>query len=173
MVERELGQVYYFSEEEVELVFKRMTEGYQVKSCAVEVYGRCLEIPEAANGVAKISFRELCQGNTSAADYLAICKQFHSICITRIPIFRGTSMREEARRFVTLIDILYDNRVKLVAHIEAPLKDLFRLNEGNKNVDVDIRDANGSLFTGEEEIFAVDRTISRLYEMESLSWWSR
>ena len=114
----------------------------------LEVKGREVDVPQAAKGVARFSFADLCQQPLGAADYLKIAMTFHTVVIDGIPAM-GPAMRNEARRFVTLIDALYEKKVKLVASAEVEPDDLYP-------------DGDGS--------FEFARTASRLAEMRSTSY---
>src|SRR5262249_20795523 len=76
--------------------------------------GRTLHVPKSLKGVAVFSFKRLCGEARGAADYLAIARRFHTVIIVGIPMI-GQEKRNEAARFVTLIDALYENKVKLLA----------------------------------------------------------
>lgn len=107
--------------------------------------GRTLHVPKALKGVAVFSFRRLCGEARGAADYLAIARRFHTVIIVGIPKL-GPENRNEAARFVTLIDALYEHRVKLLAAADA---------------------APGELYAAGDGRFEFDRTVSRLMEMRS------
>ncbi len=107
--------------------------------------GRILHVPKALKGVAVFSFKRLCAEARGAADYLAIARRFHTVIMVGIPIL-GPQNRNEAARFVTLIDALYEYRVKLLASADA------------------LPDA---LYTKGDGRFEFDRTVSRLIEMQS------
>ena len=107
--------------------------------------GRMLHVPKALKGVAVFSFRRLCAEARGAADYLAIARRFHSVIIVGIPVL-GPQNRNEAARFVTLIDALYEYRVKLLASADAAPDALYPIGDGR---------------------FEFDRTVSRLLEMQS------
>jgi cell division protein ZapE len=109
--------------------------------------GRKLHVPRAAMGVARFSFHELCEQPLAAADYLRIAHDFHTIVLDRIPVM-DHAQRNAAKRFIILIDTLYDNAVKLVASAEAEPDALYRASEG---------------FEANE----FKRTASRLIEMRS------
>jgi cell division protein ZapE len=111
------------------------------------VLGRDLIVPQAAKGVARLSFAELCEAPLAAADYAKIARDFHTVLIDRIPVLDATR-RNEAKRFINLIDILYDHRVKLLASAAAEPDALFAGSEG---------------LEAEESA----RTASRLFEMRS------
>jgi cell division protein ZapE len=97
--------------------------------------------------VARFSFADLCAQPLGAADYLAIAQDFHTVIIDAIPCMHLEN-RNEAKRFITLIDALYDNRVKLLASAEAEAHELYDAKHGR-------------------EVFEFDRTVSRLIEMRS------
>ena len=107
--------------------------------------GRTLHVPKALKGVAVFSFKRLCAEARGAADYLAIARRFHSVIIVGIPVL-GPQNRNEAARFVTLIDALYEYRVKLLASADAAPDALYPVGDGR---------------------FEFDRTVSRLLEMQS------
>ena len=107
--------------------------------------GRLLHVPKALKGVAVFSFKRLCAEARGAADYLAIARRFHTVIMVGIPVL-GPENRNEAARFVTLIDALYEYRVKLLASADALPDALYRQGDGR---------------------FEFDRTVSRLLEMQS------
>ncbi|WP_260482477.1 cell division protein ZapE [Sphingomicrobium flavum] len=107
--------------------------------------GRTLHVPKALKGVAVFSFKRLCGEARGAADYLAIAQTFHTVIIVGIPVM-SREMRNEAARFVTLIDALYEHRVKLLAAADAEPAGLYPSGDGS---------------------FEFARTVSRLEEMQS------
>lgn len=107
--------------------------------------GRTLHVPKSLKGVAVFSFKRLCGEAKGAADYLAIARRYHTVIVVGIPVM-GPEMRNEAARFVTLIDALYEHKVKLLAAADAGPEDLYRSGDGN---------------------FEFQRTASRLEEMRS------
>ncbi len=112
--------------------------------------GRMLHVPKSLKGVAVFSFKRLCAEARGATDYLTIARHYHSVFIVGIPKL-GPENRNEAARFVTLIDALYEHRVKLIATADAAPADLYEQgakgNEGGR--------------------FEFERTVSRLMEMQS------
>ena len=110
--------------------------------------GRTLHVPKSLKGVAVFSFKRLCGEARGAADYLAIAQRFHTIIIVGIPVMTR-EQRNEAARFVTLIDVLYDHRVKLLAAADAEPVDLYPSGDG---------------------AFEFQRTASRLEEMRSADY---
>ncbi len=114
------------------------------------VKGRRLRVPRAAMGVARFFFHDLCEQPLAAADYLRVAHEFHTLIVDRIPAM-GFDERNAAKRFIILIDTLYDHAVKLVASAAAEPDALYQANEGFE--------------AGEFR-----RTASRLIEMRSQSY---
>jgi len=110
--------------------------------------GRMLFVPKSLKGVAVFSFKRLCGEPRGASDYLAIARAYHTVIIVGIPVM-GPDQRNEAARFVTLIDALYEHRVKLLATADAEPEGLYRAGEGS---------------------FEFERTVSRLKEMQSADY---
>ena len=110
--------------------------------------GRLLHVPKSLKGVAVFSFRKLCAEARGAADYLAIARAYHTVIIVGIPQM-GPDQRNEAARFVTLIDALYEHKVKLLATAAAAPEALYDKGDGR---------------------FEFERTISRLIEMQSADY---
>lgn len=115
--------------------------------------GRKLFVPKSLKGVAVFSFKRLCAEARGASDYLAIAQTYHTVILVGIPSL-GPDNRNEAARFVTLIDALYENKVKLLAAAAAPADDLYDEAEGGN----------------ESGRFEFDRTVSRLMEMQSADY---
>lgn len=116
-----------------------------VPSEELTVQGRALHVPKALKGVAVFSFKRLCGEARGAADYLAIARRYHTIILVGIPVL-GPENRNEAARFVSLIDALYENKVKLLAAADAQPDSLYPAGDGR---------------------FEFQRTVSRLEEMRS------
>ncbi|MBX9731310.1 MAG: AFG1 family ATPase [Sphingomonas sp.] len=106
---------------------------------------RTLHVPKSLKGVSVFSFKRLCGEPRGAADYLAIARRFHTVIIVGIPRL-GPENRNEAARFVTLVDALYENNVKLIAAADASPDQLYTKGDG---------------------AFEFERTASRLEEMQS------
>jgi cell division protein ZapE len=102
----------------------KLTDVREPQPMTLTVFGRALVVPRAARGVARFSFVEVCRAPLSAADYLAIARTFHTVMIDDIPVLLPEE-RNEARRFVLLIDTLYDEAVKLVCSAEAQPEQLY------------------------------------------------
>ena len=125
--------------------FQSLTEGVAVAPAVLELKGRTLNVPRAAGGVARINFDALCVEARGAADYLALAAHFHSLVLDNIPLLQPQK-KNEAVRFVTLIDALYEAKVKLIASADGSPQKLYP--EG-------------------DEAFEFERTVSRLMEMQS------
>ncbi|HYD24078.1 MAG TPA: cell division protein ZapE [Croceibacterium sp.] len=110
--------------------------------------GRTLHVPKSLKGVAVFSFKRLCGEPRGAADYLAIARTYHTVIVVGIPLM-GPEMRNEAARFVTLIDALYEHKVKLLATAAAEPEALYPTGDGS---------------------FEFERTVSRLIEMQSAEY---
>ena len=110
--------------------------------------GRLLHVPKSLKGVAVFSFKRLCGEARGAADYLAIARHYHTVILVGIPRL-DAEQRNEAARFVTLIDALYEHKVKLIASADAEPGELYSKGDGR---------------------FEFDRTISRLMEMQSADY---
>ena len=113
--------------------------------------GRQVPVPLAAGSAARFSFADLCEKPLGARDYLAIAGRFDTIFIDRVPVLDQT-LRNPAKRFILLVDTLYDKRVRLVLSAAVPPD---RLYAGRAGV---------------TEAFEFDRTASRLVEMQSREW---
>ncbi len=114
--------------------------------------GRILHVPHSAHGVARFDFADLCEKPLGASDYLRLAHDYHTLMIDRIPAMNYED-RNAAKRFITLIDTLYDNAVKLMASAEADPLSLYIATEGH-------------------EANEFKRTASRLIEMGSESYLS-
>jgi cell division protein ZapE len=101
------------SDAAMDQAWARLTGGAKPNAAALTVWGRDLVVPAAAGGVARFSFADLCMKPLAAPDYLAIARNFHTVLIDHIPVM-GEAMPHAARRFVVLIDTLYDEGVKLI-----------------------------------------------------------
>jgi cell division protein ZapE len=128
-------------------VFARLTRGARPRPAALHVHGRRVEVPEQALGVARFPYELLCRRPLGAADYIAIARAYHTVLVDGVPAL-PPSRRDEARRLITLVDILYERRVKLIVSAEAEPEGLFQAETGN-------------------EAFEFARTVSRLAEMRS------
>ena len=131
----------------LDMAWQRLTGTLSGDPCELPIKGRVIRVAEAAKGVARFSFGQLCGQPLGANDYLRIAREFHTIILDRVPVM-DYPQRNEAKRFIALIDTLYDNAVKLVASAEADPPALYLATEGY-------------------EASEFKRTASRLYEMRS------
>jgi cell division protein ZapE len=134
----------------LDAIWARLTASRPGQERQLLVKGRLVRVPKAADGVARFSFDDLCRQPLAAADYLKIAHEFHTVLLDRIPAM-DYAHRNEAKRFIILIDTFYDNAVKLVASAAAEPFALYA-------------EANGY------EAYEFKRTASRLLEMRSLSY---
>jgi cell division protein ZapE len=130
--------------------WRKLTGGEHGTPHILTVKGRHVRVPRAAMGVARFSFRELCEQPLAASDYLRIAHEFHSVVLDHIPVM-DFSKRNEAKRFIILIDTFYDHAVKLVASAAAEPDQLYLADQGH-------------------EAQEFKRTASRLIEMRSESY---
>ena len=134
-------------------VWRRLTGGERGKAQGIPLKGRSIHVPRAFMGVARFSFHDLCEEPLAAADYLRIAREFHTIVLDHVPAMTYDN-RNAAKRFIILIDTLYEMNVKLIASAAAPPEALYRADEG---------------FEARE----FKRTASRLIEMGSQSYLAR
>jgi len=128
----------------------KMTGNAPCRPRDISIKGRILHVPCSAHGVARFSFANICEKPLAASDYLRLARDYHTIMIDRVPVM-DYAERNAAKRFITLIDTLYDNRVKLMASAAADPLSLYVASEGN-------------------EASEFNRTSSRLIEMSSESY---
>ena len=136
------------AETALQQAWTRLTLGAEPQHCTLTVKGRKLEVNREAAGVAWFSFEELCARPLGARDYLTLAANFHTILLDGIPEL-GPENRNEAARFVALIDALYEAKVKLVASAAAEPDSLYPTGDGS---------------------FEFERTSSRLFEMRSTDY---
>lgn len=125
--------------------FSELTNGAVAEPQTLEVQGRTITIPVAAAGIACFTFDELCRQPLGTADYIEIARQFHTLFLTGIPIMTEEH-RNEAKRFVNLIDVLYEHGVNLICSAEGDPDQLYMEGHG---------------------AFEFARATSRLMEMQS------
>src|SRR5712691_9668074 len=128
----------------------KMTGNAKCKPRDISIKGRILHVPCSADGVARFSFADICEKPLAASDYLRLAHDYHTIMIDRIPVMDYAD-RNAAKRFIALIDTLYDNAVKLMASAEADPLSLYVATDG-------------------DEANEFKRTASRLIEMSSESY---
>jgi len=133
--------------------WRRLASGHKGEAEELPVKGRAVHVPRAAMGVARFSFHDLCEQPLAAADYLRIAHEYHTVVLDRVPVMTFDN-RNAAKRFIILIDTLYDINVKLIASAEAEPDALYRGEEGY-------------------EAQEFKRTASRLIEMRSNAYLAR
>ena len=126
------------------------TTGHATHETSIAVKGREVRVPRAIGSAARFSFSDLCERPLGARDYLAIAAHFDTLFVDGIPVM-GRERRNEAKRFILLVDTLYDARMRLVASAEAEPEALYQGTSGT-------------------EAFEFARTASRLTEMQSREW---
>ncbi len=136
------------AEAALDKAFAELTEGAEAVPDKVIYKAREIPVPLAARGVARFAFADLCEQPLGPGDYLAIAGLFHTVVLSGVPQL-SAEKRNEARRFMTLIDALYEHRVKLVVSAEAPPERLYPSGDG---------------------AVEFQRTVSRLQEMRSADY---
>jgi len=133
------------SEAAITEAWSRLTRCGEPVLTELTVQGRVLKFPKTARGVLLSNFTDLCESNRSPAEYLEIAQSFHTIIIENVPEM-GVHMRNAAKRFVTLVDALYETRTKLVMSAAVQPDELYEKGDGS---------------------FEFERTVSRLVEMRT------
>ncbi len=132
---------------QMDTIWSRLTHGMKPHAEALENKGRKIPVPTVAAGAARFTFDDLCMQPLGASDYLRITHAYSTVFLDGVPVM-SKARRNEAKRFITLIDTLYDNGIKLIISAEAEPQDLYQSEDGT-------------------EAFEFDRTASRLIEMRS------
>ncbi|XP_061966342.1 uncharacterized protein LOC133690147 [Populus nigra] len=202
IAQRSNDQVNYFwplessALKEFEKMWCQVTNqlGGQITSETIPVmFGRVLDVPESCNGVAKFTFEYLCGRMVGAADYIALAKNYHTVFISDIPLM-SMENRDKARRFITLIDELYNHHCCLFCFAASSIDDLFQGTEEGTPFDLEsfqfeteteggklrtnvlakgnvgsggVPSGIVSMLSGQEEMFAFRRAASRLIEMQT------
>jgi cell division protein ZapE len=140
-------RVYHLEEGPLAQIFEELKD-VQEEWHPLDVEGRTIPYRKRAGGVVWFDFQALCGGPRSYADYVDLAKRFHTLIVSGVPRM-SARQSDAARRFTWLVDVLYDERVKLVLSAEAPPEELFT--EGQNAADF-------------------QRTVSRLHEMQSAEY---
>ncbi|MBO6891773.1 MAG: AFG1 family ATPase [Roseibium sp.] len=135
------------ADEEMDRLWTKLTHGMKPHAEELENKGRRIPVPQAAAGAARFTFDDLCMQPLGASDYLRIAHAYGTVFLDHVPIM-SKARRNEAKRFINLIDTLYDNGIKLVLSAESEPQNLYAAEGGT-------------------EAFEFDRTVSRLIEMRS------
>ncbi|XP_042424152.1 AFG1-like ATPase isoform X1 [Zingiber officinale] len=199
---KRMDQVYFFwpsnsdSCREYEETWHKITgkAGGRIFSTIIPVmFGRFLEVPESCNGIARFDFEYICGRPVGAADYIAVARHYHTVFISNIPVM-SMRIRDKARRFITLIDELYNHHCLTFCLADSSIDDLFQgtdegtlfdlesfqfeteIEGGKLRRDVLAEGSVGSgaspsgivsLLSSQEEMFAFRRAVSRLIEMQT------
>jgi len=133
--------------------WRRLAGGHEGEAQELQLKGRSVHVPRAAMGVARFGFHDLCEQPLAAADYLRLAHEYHTVILDRVPVMTFDT-RNAAKRFIILVDTLYDMNVKLIASAAAEPDALYQGEEG---------------FEAQE----FKRTASRLIEMRSQAYLAR
>jgi peroxisome-assembly ATPase len=171
---------------QIDIIFKVLCsqENDIIRPKTFTHFGRNITFEKTCGQILDTTFDEICCRDFAASDYLQLAQYFHTIIIRYIPQL-NLKKKSATRRFITLIDSLYDNRIRVVISAEVPLEYLFsdekpsdlyvsdehRALMDDLSLSKDSADIQANIFTGEEEMFAFDRTKSRLYEMQQADYW--
>jgi cell division protein ZapE len=129
-------------------LFEDLVGGAAVHEDVIEVKGRSIEVAKVSGGIARFSFPQLCEQPHGAEDFLAIAARYHTVFIERVPKM-GYDRRNEAKRFMLLIDALYEARTRVVFTADAVPE---------------------RLYFGDDHAYEFTRTVSRLNEMQSADY---
>lgn len=135
----------------MDTIFARLTDDAAPQAHDLMVQGRSLILPATARGVARVSFAAMCEAPLGASDYLALTQEFDTILLENVP-YLSADKRNEAKRLMTLIDILYERTILLVISAAAP---------------------PDGLYDGADHGFEFQRTASRLMEMQSPAYLAK
>jgi len=134
----------------LDIAWQKITGTLEGEPVSIKLAGRTLRVPEAAMGVARFTFGQLCEQPLGASDYLRLAHEFHTLIVDRVPVM-DLPQRNAAKRFIILIDTLYDHGVKLIASAMAEPDGLYLATDGY-------------------EAYEFRRTVSRLTEMRSADY---
>ncbi|CAH8629835.1 unnamed protein product [Schistosoma margrebowiei] len=156
---------------------------------AISTYGRVVTFKQAGGNILKCKFAELCNVPLGAADYMSLAKRFHTIILCDVPQM-GMHNLPSLKRFTHLIDVLYDTHTRLIIGANCSLENLLLLSK-NDTSSIELQfhhrqlmddlkmnmdhptNMKASIFTGDEDLFAYSRTLSRLREMRSKVYWDQ
>jgi cell division protein ZapE len=128
--------------------YNKFTNYAKIQSGILNILGRNVTLSSIYGDVALTSFEELCERSLGSVDYAVIARNFSILIMANIPKL-STENRNEAKRFMTLIDVLYEHKVKLLCTAEVPTQELYTEGDG---------------------AFEFKRTVSRLIEMQSTNY---
>lgn len=141
------------AQKNMDLAWRHLTSGLVVKPMEIEMKGRSIHVPHAAGRIGRFDFADLCEKPLGASDFIKIASEFDTIFIDNIP-YLNAEKRNETKRFIILIDALYDATVRLFASAAAMPENLLAIRKGTEG-------------------FEFDRTASRLFEMRSQDYLDR
>ncbi|CAM8895315.1 unnamed protein product [Rhodiola kirilowii] len=181
---------------EFENMWNEVTQQYggKIASKIIPVmFGRKLEVPQSCSGVGRFTFEYLCGRPLGAADYIAVANNYHTVFMSDIPVM-SMRIRDKARRFIIFVDELYNHHCRLVCSAATSIEELFQGSEDGTLFDLEsfqfetemedsklrrnvMMDASVSsvgspaaiisMMSGQEEMFAFQRAVSRLIEMQT------
>ncbi|XP_061376442.1 uncharacterized protein LOC133318456 isoform X2 [Gastrolobium bilobum] len=202
IAQRSVNQVHYFWPNERKAINEFQNKWHDVTgrlggriipNTISVMFGRTLEVPESCEGVARFTFEHLCGRPLGAADYIAVAENYHTVFISNIPAM-SMRIRDKARRFITLIDELYNHHCCLFCLASSSIDELFQGTEDGTLFDLEsfqfeteteggklrrnvLAEGNvgsggapvgiTSILSGQEEMFAFRRAVSRLIEMQT------
>ena len=134
----------------MEAAWRRETAGKTVAPATISFRGRKIAVPQAAGRIARFSFSDLCERPLGAADYLEILAHYDTLFVDHVPLL-GAEKRNETKRFINLVDTIYDHRARLFASAAAAPESLLVTRKGTEG-------------------FEFDRTVSRLIEIRSTEY---
>jgi cell division protein ZapE len=138
------------ADRQMDEAWQAVTAGQAVAPATISLKGRHIAVPLATEDTARFTFADLCEQPHGARDFLAIAARYSTVFVDHVPVL-AEGKRNEAKRFILLIDTLYDHQIRLVVSAAAPPQALYT---GKRGV----------------EAFEFDRTVSRLMEMQSRDW---
>ena len=151
---------------EIDSLSSRLIAPHEPQPGTLDVNGRDITVPWQARGVAKFSFEQLCGHEFYSADYIAIASTYHTLILTDIPKL-SLEQRDRIRRFIILVDELYNNHTKLILSMSVDtVKDIFNPLKDNPQL------KREDLLTM-DEFHSFDRTLSRLIEMQSKEYLAK
>lgn len=140
------------NQKRLEILWDMMTDNHPGDMYTVKVaQGRTLDLDKYHDGVAMVNFEDLCGKALGNSDYMALCRSIHTLVLTDVPTL-SLERRDFLRRFIWLVDELYNHKIRLYMKSETKIKELYQ-NQGEDSY--------------HDENFAFDRTISRLVEMQT------
>ena len=138
------------TQEKADDLFAGLTDGAAPETQTLTVKGRAIDI-QATRGIARCHFSQLCEQPHAAEDYIKVAEAFHTVFLEGVPKM-GYDRRNEVKRLMLLIDVLYDRGIRAVITADAP---------------------PGKLYYGHDHAFEFERTVSRLMEMQSSGYFEK